>query len=107
MRGTGCALARSAAASQFGVPAGLRDAGVDPASYKMQCAGKQKDYTKCRVGPVHNDINGTLVLLIFCFKGFSRLIRRLAIVLVDFSRLKKFLVVPITTVYNHCVWACR
>ena len=42
-------LARSAAASQFGVSAGLRDAGVDPASYKMQCAGKQKDYTKCRV----------------------------------------------------------
>ena len=67
MRGTGCAWARSAAASQFSVSAGLRDAWVDPASYKMQCAGKQKDYTKCRVGLVRDDINGTLVLLI-CFK---------------------------------------
>ena len=83
-----------------GVPAGLRDAGVDPASYKMQCAGKQKDYTKCHVGLVQDDINGTLVLLIF-LKGFSRLIRRLAIVLLDFSRLNKYLVVPIINSFNE------
>ena len=45
VRGTGCALVMSATASQFGVPVGLSDAGVDPVSYKMQCARKQKYYT--------------------------------------------------------------